>query len=278
MKIVNGILQGVPFIESPNQGGVITPKFITIHYTAGFTAASAISTLTNPASKTSAQFVVDRDGSITQLVSCERRAWHAGPSKFMGYKDMNTYSVGIELVNPGYFRPGPGGALLDWQKKPVPNGVAQGYTDFVKQSHARVGGGELWWPTYPAAQLEATKKLVETICAEYDILGLNSHEEIDTRGWKTDPGPAFPIGEFKAMCDRFEGRASGTPSASKVGVAYVNVDGLNARTAPNGTIRTVLPRNTELVVLEDTGDWIKVIAQGVAQPVWVADKFVRYGA
>lgn len=47
MKITNGILLGVTYVESPNFGGEITPKFITHHYTAGFTAASAIATLTN---------------------------------------------------------------------------------------------------------------------------------------------------------------------------------------------------------------------------------------
>lgn len=278
MKIVNGILQGCTFIESPNVGGVITPKFITIHYTAGFTAASAISTLTNPASKVSAQFVVDRDGTITQLVSCERRAWHAGPSAFMGFKDMNTFSVGIELVNPGYFVPGPGDTVLDWNKKPVPASALEGYDLSLRQAHPRIGGGKLLWPAYTEAQLEATRRLVGAICEAYNIAGLNSHEEIDTRGWKTDPGPAFPIGEFKALCDRLEGRAAGGPSAPAVTLAKVNVDALNARSTPNGVIRTTLPRGTDLTILEDIGDWVKVLAKGVNGPVWVADKFIRYGA
>jgi AmpD protein len=45
----------------------------------------------------SAHFLIRRDGKLLQFVSCNERAWHAGPSTWRGRKDCNDYSIGIEL-------------------------------------------------------------------------------------------------------------------------------------------------------------------------------------
>lgn len=45
----------------------------------------------------SAHFVIDRDGHITQFVSCDARAWHAGVSQHAGREQCNDFSIGIEL-------------------------------------------------------------------------------------------------------------------------------------------------------------------------------------
>jgi len=45
----------------------------------------------------SAHFLIDRTGAITQFVSCDDRAWHAGLSSFAGRKNCNDFSIGIEL-------------------------------------------------------------------------------------------------------------------------------------------------------------------------------------
>ena len=45
----------------------------------------------------SAHFVVRRDGEVLQFVSCDARAWHAGPSSWQGRSDCNDFSIGIEL-------------------------------------------------------------------------------------------------------------------------------------------------------------------------------------
>lgn len=47
--------------------------------------------------KVSAHFFIDRLGHITQFVSCEARAWHAGDSLFEGRAQCNDFSIGIEL-------------------------------------------------------------------------------------------------------------------------------------------------------------------------------------
>ncbi|MES2820523.1 MAG: 1,6-anhydro-N-acetylmuramyl-L-alanine amidase AmpD [Pseudomonadota bacterium] len=45
----------------------------------------------------SAHFLIERDGAITQFVSCRDRAWHAGVSDFAGRAQCNDFSLGIEL-------------------------------------------------------------------------------------------------------------------------------------------------------------------------------------
>ena len=45
----------------------------------------------------SAHFFVRRDGSLWQFVSCDDRAWHAGPSRYRGRDNCNDDSIGVEL-------------------------------------------------------------------------------------------------------------------------------------------------------------------------------------
>jgi AmpD protein len=45
----------------------------------------------------SAHFLVRRDGATLQFVSCDQRAWHAGPSHWRGRDNCNDFSIGIEL-------------------------------------------------------------------------------------------------------------------------------------------------------------------------------------
>lgn len=47
--------------------------------------------------KVSAHFLIERDGELTQFVSCLDRAWHAGLSTFDGRQACNDFSIGIEL-------------------------------------------------------------------------------------------------------------------------------------------------------------------------------------
>ncbi len=48
-------------------------------------------------SRVSAHFLVERDGAVTQFVSCADRAWHAGASAYRGRSRCNDFSIGIEL-------------------------------------------------------------------------------------------------------------------------------------------------------------------------------------
>jgi N-acetylmuramoyl-L-alanine amidase len=54
--------------------------------------------------------VVAEDGHVFRLVPEEKRAWHAGKSWWRGVTDVNSASIGIEIVNPGHefgYRPFP---------------------------------------------------------------------------------------------------------------------------------------------------------------------------
>ncbi|MEO5866412.1 MAG: N-acetylmuramoyl-L-alanine amidase, partial [Sphingomonas sp.] len=88
---------------SPNFDDRLLPvSMIVLHYTGMQDARSAIDRLCDPAAKVSAHYVVDEDGSIHRLVGEDKRAWHAGRSRWRGVEDVNSASVGIEIVNPGH--------------------------------------------------------------------------------------------------------------------------------------------------------------------------------
>jgi len=83
---------------------------IVLHYTGMQDADSAIARLRDPEAKVSAHYVVAEDGTVLQLVDEAKRAWHAGKSHWRDVEDVNSASIGIEIVNPGHefgYRPFP---------------------------------------------------------------------------------------------------------------------------------------------------------------------------
>lgn len=75
---------------------------IILHYTGMPDAEAALSWLVNPASQVSSHYFVFEDGRVFQLVDDAERAWHAGISFWAGETDINSRSIGIEIVNPGH--------------------------------------------------------------------------------------------------------------------------------------------------------------------------------
>ena len=87
-------LSKINFIKSPNHNQGRSPDAIThiiLHCPIG-TMQGTISTFLNPARQVSAHYVVDRDGSIVQMVDLKNAAWHAMHMP-------NQFSVGIEMVD-----------------------------------------------------------------------------------------------------------------------------------------------------------------------------------
>lgn len=82
-----------------------------IHYTDTFDVYETIYTL--EMRKVSCHFLICEFGRIFSFVPIGKRAWHAGESEFLGIKNVNDFSIGIELQNPGekffqkygFFRP-----------------------------------------------------------------------------------------------------------------------------------------------------------------------------
>ena len=90
---------------SPNydvRKGSVKVDMLVLHYTGMGNSQVALERLCNPATKVSAHYMIDEDGTIYALVDEYLRAWHAGVSCWAGQKDINSCSIGIELVNPGH--------------------------------------------------------------------------------------------------------------------------------------------------------------------------------
>jgi N-acetylmuramoyl-L-alanine amidase len=95
----------VEVVPSPNHGDrrdVDRPDMLVLHYTGMADGAGALARLCNPGSEVSAHYVVFEDGRIVQCVPEARRAWHAGAGSWAGQTDINSRSIGIEIVNPGH--------------------------------------------------------------------------------------------------------------------------------------------------------------------------------
>lgn len=89
---------------SPNFGdrrGVAEPDMIVLHYTAMESAKAACERLCDPSIEVSAHYLISEGGEVIQLVSDQKRAWHAGAGSWGRVEDVNSHSLGIELANTG---------------------------------------------------------------------------------------------------------------------------------------------------------------------------------
>jgi N-acetylmuramoyl-L-alanine amidase len=181
----------IPLKMSPNHGNPFLPgmpDLIVLHYTAGGTLAGAVQTLRDPASQASAHLVVDRDGSVVQLVPFDTVAWHAGKSSWQGVEGCNARSLGIEQVNWGPLHGG-AGHWLSWCGAMVPDAEA-----------VRTPDGS-YWHDWPEAQLARTVALCQMLCTEFRIQAIVGHSEVALPvGRKQDPGPAFPMRRVRIAC------------------------------------------------------------------------------
>lgn len=90
---------------SPNFGprlGSGRPDMIIVHYTGMQTGLAAEEWLCSPESQVSSHYLIHEDGRVVQMVREGDRAWHAGKSSWLGVTDINSCSIGIEIVNPGH--------------------------------------------------------------------------------------------------------------------------------------------------------------------------------
>jgi len=147
-------------LSSPNCGprravdGEIGVRHVVLHYTGMTSCEKALARLCDPTAEVSAHYVVDEDGKTYQLVPEDIRAWHAGVCFWRGIRDINSTSIGIEIVNPGH---------------------------------------EYGYRAFPQPQIDAVIALTRDIMDRHsvkaaDILG---HSDI-APGRKTDPGELFP--------------------------------------------------------------------------------------
>ena len=97
---------------SPNFDDRTLPiSMIVLHYTGMQGGPSAIARLRDPDAKVSSHYLIDEDGTVLRMVAEDKRAWHAGRSHWRDIDDVNSASIGIEIVNPGH----------DWGYRPFPD-------------------------------------------------------------------------------------------------------------------------------------------------------------
>jgi N-acetylmuramoyl-L-alanine amidase len=97
--------RGADVRVSPNFGvraEGFRPNMIVLHYTGMQTGTAAEAWLCDTASQVSSHYLVHEDGRVVQMVRETDRAWHAGKSSWRGVTDINSCSIGIEIVNPGH--------------------------------------------------------------------------------------------------------------------------------------------------------------------------------
>jgi N-acetylmuramoyl-L-alanine amidase len=130
------------------------PDMIVLHYTGMPDVEGALARLCTAGSDVSAHYVVLEDGRIVQCVPEARRAWHAGVASWAGEEDINSCSIGIEIVNRGH----------DW-----------GYPDF------------------PLRQIAAVIALCRGIILRHDLPAhrVLAHSDV-APSRKMDPGEKFP--------------------------------------------------------------------------------------
>ncbi|WP_273145585.1 N-acetylmuramoyl-L-alanine amidase [Oceanicaulis alexandrii] len=136
----------------------LPPSMLVLHYTGMETGDAAIERLCDPEFSVSAHYVVEEDGRVFQLVSEDKRAWHAGKGVWRGCSDINSASIGVEIVN---------------------------------------GGHDFGLPDYPEAQIEAVLALCQGILARHPIKACDviGHSDL-APDRKQDPGEKFPWKRF----------------------------------------------------------------------------------
>jgi len=90
-------------VPSPNHDArPCPPDILLLHYTGMRTMQAALDRLCSSEARVSSHYLVDEDGTVMQLVAEAERAWHAGVSLWEYGNNLNSRSIGIEIVNPGH--------------------------------------------------------------------------------------------------------------------------------------------------------------------------------
>jgi N-acetylmuramoyl-L-alanine amidase len=146
---------------SPNFNERLGPlDALVLHYTGMESGEAALARLRDPGASVSAHYLVETDGRVFRLVPEDKRAWHAGPSIWQGADDLNSRSVGVEIVN---------------------------------------GGHDFGLPPYPAVQIEAVIRLCADVIRRWRIPAsrIVGHSDI-APARKEDPGERFPWARLAA--------------------------------------------------------------------------------
>jgi N-acetylmuramoyl-L-alanine amidase len=147
------VIEAMP---SPNHGERTDgpTDILLLHYTGMPDDEQALRWLCDPKSQVSSHYFVHQDGRVLSLVPEERRAWHAGASRWGTAADVNSRAIGIEIANGGH----PGGL-----------------------------------PDFPGVQIDAVAALCRDVLSRHEIPPnrVLAHSDV-APGRKLDPGERFP--------------------------------------------------------------------------------------
>ena len=139
------------YVNCEERANDVAPNMILLHYTGMETAEAAFERLSNTEDKVSAHYIVYEDGAFDTIVPESLRAWHAGDSYWGGEMDVNSYSIGIEIVNPGH---------------------------------------EFGYRPFPSEQMQIVQDLCKDIILRHDIKYVLGHSDV-APARKQDPGELF---------------------------------------------------------------------------------------
>ena len=225
--------------SSPNHGDRRgkTPDSVILHYTGMETEEEALARLCDPASEVSCHYAIGADGTIIQLVSEAQRAWHAGQSCWAGDTDMNSVSIGIEIMN---------------------------------------GGHDFGLPSYTKAQIAAVIALCRDIESRHAIPSsrILGHSDIAPFR-KREPGEHFPWGSLAAAgVGHYVAPQSGDgQSPLKRGSSGEKVAGLQGMLAIYGyeiSVTGLYSKTTEVIVAAFQRHFRPALIDGIADAATLA--------
>lgn len=154
-------IAGYSVHEKEAQGQNSRVRHIVLHYTAVDTPTS-LEILTEKNVSSHYLITDEQPPKLYQLVPETRRAWHAGLSDWYNHTDLNTSSIGIEIVNAGRKEDGS-------------------------------------WAPYSSEQVAMVQALVQDLVERHQITPVNlvGHSDIAPQR-KIDPGPLFPWAQLAA--------------------------------------------------------------------------------
>lgn len=190
---------------------------LVLHYTGMQGCAQALDRLCDATAEVSAHYLIDEAGEVFALVDESERAWHAGVASWRGCSNINSRSIGIELVNPGH---------------------------------------EYGYQAFPEAQMQALVPLCQGILSRHAIPARNvvGHSDVAPER-KADPGELFDwaglaaagVGLWPVSLDTPRSEADAPGLLSEIGY-----DISNAEAAMSAFQRHFCPHRLDGVCDEET--------------------------
>lgn len=191
MKVIDHWLDGATRVRYPNrQAPMNIRRFGVAHFSSGASARSSIDFWkTREAMGAVAHVIIDRDGTVYQVLPFNVMGAHAGRSRWRCprtgkiFEYLNLCSIGVEFANAGDDE----ALARRWSKLPL-----------VVARHKN-GGPVCKWEAFPEVQIQAGIAVFQAITKRYNLDDLIGHDDI-APDRKNDPGPAFPMSRVRAAC------------------------------------------------------------------------------